>query len=256
MKHLSLITSALLSLSVFANDQAPISATSSTPLPSETHTFSQQWGFDAIKIPQSISGHSAESLGLLPPTNLQSTNSQFASREGSWIPMTIGKGRYWLGAIKQAPVEPATTLTLKQHTAKSLDGLNAGFVSERFSAETAFIKSHDESVGSSTFYIQGAYHIFARESLTVSLTAKIETIGDGDILNYFTTSPYNLTNNTFYKEKAKNTTLGIVTSYSISKNWKVLGIISSTNLDNKLEQSPLLKTDNVHVAAIGTSYSF
>ncbi len=215
------------------------------PAFNKQHSASEQWGLDAINIPQQVTIHSAESLGLILPNNsLDSNKNTLISSENHWLNKTDSAKTFRFSTIQ------TTSLN------SNISSLNAGYSNGKFSAESALITHSNNLLTSSQFYLQGSYSLIDGEYFNVSLTAKIEALDAKSISNYYG-KENNLTNdNSIFNQPATNTSVGIVTTYAINKNWKVLGIISSVSLDNKIENSPLIDNNNLHMALIGTSYSF
>lgn len=210
----------------------------------QAYDVSSQWGADALNFPQPLKEQNPESLGLiLPKPNFSSVGSNNDTETHSWLDYN-NKQIYQVSSIQTSSFN------------RNLSGINASYSYGNFRAETGIISQSNNLMSSSQFYLQGAYSLFDGEHLNVSLTAKIEAVDNNVIDRYHGKENQVLVNSSIFDNNATNATLGILSTYSITKKWKVLGLISSTNLDDKIENSPLLKNDNVHVAMIGTSYSF
>ncbi len=207
------------------------------------HDVSDQWGTDALNFPQSLKKQDPESLGLIlhiPSLSFEDVND---AEKHSWLE-SKNNSVYQVASIQTTRLD------------RNLSGLNASYSNGNFRAETGLLSRSSNLMSSSQFYLQGAYSLFDGEHLNVSLTAKIETVGGNVIDRYHGKENQALSNSSIFEHNATNATLGLLSTYSITKKWKVLGLISSTNLDDKIENSPLLRNDNVHVAMLGTSYSF
>lgn len=214
--------------------------------------IASQWGVDALNIPLAISNSlsssndNAESLGLLS-SNEVLVSQTYNQQNEQWFTnqsQSIANQDNYNGGFN--------LLTEQQPT---LNKVNATYVSGRFSAQTGINSQSDSHIDDESFYIQGAVNLVQGYDFTLSFTAKVEAMGENAI-SHFYGKPNVALNNSIYKGQAKNTTIGLVSTYSITKNWKLLGMISATNLDDKIENSPLINNNNVQTAIIGTSYSF
>jgi hypothetical protein len=212
----------------------------------QSKSFSSQWGIDALDIPKYLSNNSAESLGLILPEQMaiNYTNLNIINENNDWLNTSKTNNHYRLSTIKNTSIH------------SNIAGLNVAYTNGRFSAETGVVSNSNNLLSSGKVYVQGAYSLFDNQHLNISLTAKVEALDENNVKSYFGESI--LTNNIsiFEEHHATNTTLGIVSTYSINKQWKVLGMISSTTLDDKIESSPLIDDNNLHMALIGTSYAF
>lgn len=212
----------------------------------QNHNFSTQWGIDALDIPKYLSNNSAESLGLILPEQvaIHQTNYLLANVNDDWLSNIQTNSNYRFSAIKN------TT----NYANKS--GLNVAYSNGRFSAETGVVSNSNNLLTSGKVYLQGAYSLYDNQHLNISLTAKVEALDEDNVKSYFGENTLTSNISIFEEHHATNTTLGIISTYSINKQWKVLGIISSTTLDDKIESSPLIEDNNLHMALIGTSYAF
>lgn len=207
----------------------------------QASNFSHQWGQDALNFSRIVASHSAESLGINIQQIPQTTTEHSISNEESYL---LNDGAYRFSSMQTNTAD------------ENISHLNAGFSSGNFSAETGLISNSQNLLASSHFYLQGAYNIFDGERFNLSLTAKFEAINN-DAINLYFGDSYNLNaDNSLFEQQATNATISLLSTYSINKKWKILGLISSTSLDKKIESSPLIDSNNIHVALIGTSYSF
>ncbi|GLX79150.1 hypothetical protein tinsulaeT_24900 [Thalassotalea insulae] len=147
-------------------------------------------------------------------------------------------------------------LILPQSTNEKLSGINARYSNGKFSATTGVFSHSDNLAENSRFYLQGAYQLFQNERFDLAVTAKVEAVDQDTINNYYGQQDNLQAHASLFTAQATNTTIGLVSTYSISKKWKIQGVISSTSLDSKIENSPLLDSDSIHMALIKTSYAF
>lgn len=208
--------------------------------------FSNQWGLDALDIPKYLSDNSAESLGLILPeqSNVNLHSNTYTHVNNDRLTSNNSSSLYRLSSVKS--------------TAQStpISSVNFAYSKGRFSAETGVISNSNNLLSSGKVYLQGAYSLYDNHRLNVSLTAKVEALDESNVQSYFGTDVFSNNVSIFEELHATNTTLGIVSTYSINKRWKVLGMLSSTTLDDKIENSPLVEDNNLHMALIGTSYAF
>ncbi|MDO6428186.1 MipA/OmpV family protein [Thalassotalea sp. 1_MG-2023] len=251
MKLILLVTM-LLSVTAVANNNV----SQDTIKKKQTVTqFSKQWGRDALDIPHGLATHSAESLGLLPPLENQQVHQQIRPRTLAWNAQKRQAGNYWFDHINNSYIN-AGDIEHNFQLHETKHGVNAAYTHGRFSAETTIINQQSISADSTAIFLQGAYNIASYENLNVALTAQIESLGENQIRHYFGAPEYLFLNTANATSRAKNYTLGIVTTYSISKDWQLLGMLSATNLDDTLSSSPLIKHNNTQMALISTRYSF
>ena len=208
-------------------------------------SFSAQWGLDALDIPKYLTNNSAESLGLiLPEQQVLNYNNQFSQQNNNWLKSNSKSSIYRLSSVTKSSINT------------NISGLNLAYSNGRFSAETGVISSSNNLLSSGKVYLQGAYSLYDTHRFNLSLTAKVEALDENNVQSYFGSDVLSNNVSVFEELHATNTTLGIVSTYSINKRWKVLGMLSSTTLDDKIENSPLIEDNNLHMALIGTSYAF
>jgi len=166
----------------------------------------------------------------------------------------------WLTSIKveQPIITPYVVNQLIQTTQKnqSFNSINATYINGRFSAKTGVLSSSKNISESEAFYLQGSYSIIQLENFNISLTAKIEAINTEELSISLAESKYMEVIQPSFEPISSNATIGITSSYSINKKWKLLGAITSTKFDEKIAQSSYIENSYIHIALIGTSYSF
>lgn len=207
----------------------------------EVKHASTQWGIDAINIPKLLTSHNPDALGII--------SADHASNDAHLIPQINEK--QWAA---NNYYRVSSTQVSQEH--ENTSSMNVSFVKGRFSAETGLVTHSNDFNKSDEVYLQGAYSLFDGQQLNISFTAKIEAINENAINHYYGINDQLISPSSIFEPQATNTTLGLVSTYSVTKKWKILGLISSTNLDEKIENSPLINDNNVHMALIGTSYSF
>lgn len=207
--------------------------------------FSIQWGLDALNIPKYLHNSSAESLGLILPYQNSTLN----------LNATFNNNNYEISNVATSSNYRFSTIQ-GTYMNSNESGINIIYSYGRFSAETGMLSNSKNILSSGKIYLQGAYSLFDNQNLNISVTAKVEALDENNVNSYYGDKKLTSNNSIFKEHQATNTTLGIISTYSINKQWKVLGIISSTTLDDKIENSPLIDNSNLHMALIGTSYSF
>ncbi len=199
----------------------------------------EQTGFAALNFPKQVTIHNVESLGL----SLSAEFNDINSKQHSWTNDTPEN------------IYQLTTATSSSAGA-NISAINASYSNGNFTAETGVFSNNESLTSSSQFYLQGAYQLFTGEHLAVSLTAKIEAIDNDSINSYLGYQENYQAYKSVFEQQATNTTIGLVSTYRINKQWQIHGMISSTSLDDKIENSPLINSNSIQIALIGTSYSF
>ncbi|WP_206483385.1 MipA/OmpV family protein [Thalassotalea sp. G2M2-11] len=151
------------------------------------------------------------------------------------------------------------TLPSNSNTSTNIDhfnGLNASYSYGNFSATTGVLTQSTNISETSQLYLQGAYHFFGTERFSLALSAKIEAVDNDTVNRYYGYKDNFRHTHAGLNQLATNTTLELVSTYNITPKWKVHGVISTTTLDSKIENSPLINDDNIQMALIKTSYSF
>jgi len=186
--------------------------------------FSQQWGMAAIKIPTQ---NSQEHLKMWS-ANIYSIQSSTNSEQ----PLNLNK-------IDQPQ-----------------NSINAAYTKGRFHAETGLLTNSSDVLDSGKFYLQGSYAIYTKEKFNLAVTAKFEAVNNPFFNAYLSEVAPIIDAKTIFEHQTKNATIGVISTYSINKKWKILGSLTTTAYDQALQKNPLVDINNSHMALIGTSYSF
>lgn len=189
--------------------------------------FSQQWGMAAIKIPKQ--------------TSLEKLQQWSANISSTLSPPNIN--------IVEQPINSGKISSPQ-------NSINAAFTKGRFRAETGLFSTSSNVLDSGKFYLQGSYAIFAKEKFNLAVTAKFEAVNNPFFNAYIGEIEPIIDAKTIFEYQSKNATIGVISSYSINKQWKVLGAITTTTYEQALQKNPLVDINNSHMALIGTSYSF
>lgn len=225
---------------IFQAQASETAAPSDSTLPSS----SEPWGNDIIDFSQLINTHSAKSLGLTNPAILSDVNNNsIFDEQQSWTSSPQNNSYHFASTQTDSIITSASTV-------------NAIYSHGNFSAQTGITTYSNNLLESGQFYLQGSYNLYDGERFNLLVTAKVESLNTDAISSYYGQNDM-LRNNTLFTDKqVKNTTFGLLTTYSVTKRWKILGFISSTSFDNRIKESPLIQQSNIHSALIGTSYSF
>jgi len=115
----------------------------------------------------------------------------------------------------------------------------------RFSAQSTINQNNNDNI---TYYLQSSYLVFNGQNIDVSLKASFDYIEE----------PNNYNLPPFFINKAiptsNSTSLAVVGSYKLNKNWQLIGTLSAKNLSNVGTNS--VDNNREEIAIIGTSYSF
>lgn len=128
--------------------------------------------------------------------------------------------------------------------------INASYRYGRFSAETGYLSDVSDGLDGSKFFIQSSFVVLTHENFNLSLTAKFEALDEALITHYYN----NLGSNA--ADSSTNATLGLIGTYDLSPQWKIMGAVTSTTLGDEIAQSSLINDDKYNMALIGTTYYF
>ena len=208
------------------------------------YSLQGQWGLDAITIPQINHNYSTEALGIVFPNNAIQLNMQpLLTKEMTWAQQDGSSNNYRLITLQSTQSETFTS------------GINIAYSKGDFTAESGVITYTENSFSSGKIYLQGLYRLFNNENIHVALTAKLEALNKNS-MGYHRSDNVNGNQFKFHQQQATNAVLGIVSTLTISNNWQIHGMVSSTKLDDKIEAGPFAERADVHKAVIGTKYSF
>jgi len=203
-------------------------------LPSDIHSnavenLSQQWGMAAIKIP--------------------SQNLQIEKDSAEWSAAISSEYK-----LTNDTASEQSFYTIQNF--QPLNGINAAYNNGRFRAETGLLTNSTDVMDSGKFYLQGSFSIYNKEKFDIAVTAKFEAVDNPFFNAYIGEVEPIIDAQTIFEHQSKNATIGVITTYSINKQWKVLGSITTTTYEQALQNSPLVDINNSHMALFGTSYSF
>ncbi len=190
-------------------------------------SFSSQWGVAAIKIP---------SKPAITSLHEWSTNT---STQGL-----------------MASINSNVTPNLKVSQAQFFTGINAGYYYGRFYAETGLLSQTSDVSDSGKFYLQGSYSVYIKDNFDLALMAKYQATEPAFFDNYVSELEPMLDPQTLFIDDTQQATIGIISTYSITKQWKLLGSLTTTSFNKSITHSPLSDINNKHMALFGTSYSF
>jgi len=131
------------------------------------------------------------------------------------------------------------------------------FNNKAFTANSGFSNKIDNQVDERSFFIQGSYQVMQQEKFTLLLTAKVESLHERSIYQFYSndfvtreTSTTKVNGSTSYAR------FGILGQYSINNNWSLTGGLTSTAHEDSThnELAPNMKKEQV--ALFGTTYTF
>jgi len=134
--------------------------------------------------------------------------------------------------------------------------MNAMFTFGNFQTIAKIRTNNENLLSNNSISITGYYNFYTKESFTLSVKANLNTLNSGDIASYYNQIDYKTVNSDIFSNQATNHSFGIVGTLQLTPNWQASGELSTTSLDNQVEQSPFIKKNSVQMAQIKTSYSF
>ena len=131
------------------------------------------------------------------------------------------------------------------------------FTNKAFTANSGFSNKVDNQVNERSFFIQGSYQVLQQEKFTLLLTAKIESLHERSIYQFYSNDFVSLeTPTTKVNGSTSYARFGILGQYSINNNWYLTGGLTSTahEYSTNNELAPNMKKEQV--ALFGTTYTF
>ena len=179
---------------------------------------------------------------------------QFNNNDSStwlWNPNSIAFRPDAMSMPKASDINPLEyTFSLKNQI--QFQHLNVSYQRSGLSITSGILTQRDENTTGNKFFLQGSYSLWSLNNFDISVTAKIETLDKNIVKNY-----YPVENNAAnINELSTNKTLGLIGTFAIGDNWKMIGAITTTSVDSKITKSPLIENNNFNMAVIGASYSF
>jgi hypothetical protein len=189
--------------------------------------FAQQWGLAAIKIPAQQGTPSVQE---------------------------------WSGNILTQPLNNSninnTEFQKIIFTDQLVNSINAAYHFGRFHAKTGLLSQSSDVLDSGKFYLQGSFSVYIKDKFDLALTAKFEATDSPYINTYNNELIPSLEPQNVFDYNAKQATIGIMSTYSINKQWTLLGAFTTTTFDKSQLNEKLIDINNTHMALIGTTYSF
>ncbi|AOW77699.1 hypothetical protein A3Q34_13080 [Colwellia sp. PAMC 20917] len=131
------------------------------------------------------------------------------------------------------------------------------FDNKAFSAQSGFSHQRLDQINEQTFFIQGSYRVLQQENFALLVTAKIESLSDHSIYQFysndFVSSEVSSRDINGAKSYAR---FGILGQYSINNNWYVSGGLTSTAHEDSTNNLPIYTIQKEQVAIFGTTYTF
>lgn len=131
------------------------------------------------------------------------------------------------------------------------------FENKAFIAESGFSNKSVNQTDEPSFFIQGSYKVLQQEKFTLVLTAKIESLNEHSIYQFYSNDFVSHQIPTTKVNSSKSyARFGILGQYSISNHWYLTGGLTSTAHETS-SNSPLIhNTKKEQVALFGTTYTF
>jgi outer membrane scaffolding protein for murein synthesis (MipA/OmpV family) len=125
-------------------------------------------------------------------------------------------------------------------------GVNAQYKIDRFTAEARITSGEDTNAA-----LDFRYNIMQSKQFVVVAKLGVEYLGEDEV-NYQWYGGKSSLNN----DSATNLSLGVYAIQSLNQDWKLLYGVTSTALDNEIEDSPIGESGNYTVAFFGGAYAF
>ena len=123
---------------------------------------------------------------------------------------------------------------------------SAQYINGRFSAKTGFLSKNSTYSNNSIFYLQSALVVLDSDYFNLSVAARL----DEQQVNYLNV------NGSLFNKPIYTSTLGIIGTYSLNKNWLVSGGVTTTAVNEKFIHGQIADQNQYNQAIIGTTYSF
>jgi len=157
---------------------------------------------------------------------------------------------------------PISTETLNSFNAPLLNKpethkISIKFDNKAFSAQSGFSNNAVNQVNKHAFFIQGSYAVLQQEKFTLLLTAKIESLNEHSIYQFYSNDFVSHdTSATKVNASKSYARFGILGQYSINNNWYLTGGLTSTTLDDSPNKQVVYSMPKEQVALFGTTYTF
>lgn len=138
-----------------------------------------------------------------------------------------------------------------------LSGINIHYQFHPFSAEFGLVNKSADTFNGNKFYLQGGLRIFEHSTFNLGISVNIET-WDEKIADYhYSSATYTVQNiESYIQDSVTNASLGIVGTYNVNSQWRVVGSLSSELFNSKVADNLLVDHQDHTMVIIGTSYSF
>jgi len=115
-----------------------------------------------------------------------------------------------------------------------------------FSAKTGFFSDNSTPINNNIFYLQSSLIVLNSHPFNLAVAARF----DEQQVNYVNF------NGTVFDKPIYTSTLGIIGTYALNKNWYVSGAITATSVNEKFINGQVADQNQYNQAVIGTTYSF
>jgi hypothetical protein len=213
--------------------------------------FQPETGLAALDFKFDENTASAEALGLFSaPISFQSSTTDRNLVIKPWLQLSAG-------SQEQVNIDGSTIPPFESPIqGDTKQSMNAMFTFGNFQTVAKIQTNNENLFSGNSISITGYYNFYTKESFTLSVKANLKTLNSGDVASYYHQVDYKVPNSDIFSSQATNHSFGIVGTLRLSPNWQASGELSTTSLDNQIEQSPFIKKNSVQMAQIKTSYSF
>jgi len=213
-------------------------------------TFQPDTGLAALDFTFEKNSASAEALGLftLPSSQLSPVDKNV--KINPWLQLSTAS---YTSVDNE---NSAISFYVDDMFNDSKQHMNATLSFGKFHTVAQIKANNDNLFSDNSISITGYYDLYSKASFTLSVKANVNTLNAGDVARYYQTIDYKSVNTTIFSNQATNHSFGIVGTLQLSPNWRASGELSTTNLDQQVEQSPFIRKNSVQMAQIKTSYAF
>ncbi len=211
-----------------------------------------QVGLAAASLPEFV-GSDESKTSVLPIINVH-YNDRFYfkfNRLGAWLYKNDNGFRFGgvvtshSGYDKEDIKNNELAQSWGDRDASFMAGLNVAYRYQKLNIEAGYVTDVSNNSEGAKFYTSASYTVFADKEKTLTLNARVERL-DEDMVGYY----YGI------DEATLNTTLGVIGTYKLSKNWTAIGAVTVTALGDEVSDSVISTDDNANVALLGAVYSF
>ena len=130
--------------------------------------------------------------------------------------------------------------------AQAEPGVNLRYKSGKFAFEAQALSGEDTNLA-----LTFDYHLIRSKQTTLTVRLGMESLGEDTVrYNWYGD------NDSFDVDSASNTSLGLIGTYSLNPEWKLIYGLQSTMLDEEIEDSPIGDEDTYNIGFVGAGWAF